>query len=523
MLQVCLTMKNLFTTILFLPWLACTSVQAESKPNIIVILVDDMGFSDLGCYGSEIETPNLDQLAGNGLRFSNFYNTSRCCPTRASLLTGLYSHQAGVGEMMKRTDKPGYLGYLNRNCVTIAEALKPAGYTTLMTGKWHVGEDEGMRPFDRGFDRYWGVLHGGGLYFKETMKLKPERRFFHNNAMIDPPDDLYVTDDFTDRAMEFIDESVKQTKKPFFLYLAHVAPHWPLQAKPEDIAKYKGRYDAGWDVVREKRFGKQKQLEIIPENTLLSPRDPAVKAWSEMPEDKRKDLAHRMEIYAAQIDCIDQNVGKLVAKLKELGQFDNTLILFMSDNGCSSAGGPGGFNQGEKDAPIGTALSYSSAGLEWANVSDTPYRDYKMFTHEGGIASPFIAHWPARISAKGQIRKTVGHVIDVMPTLLEVAGAEYPMQVDGKAIKPYEGMSLVSSFKSDKETAERTLYWEHYGRKAVRRGDWKAVSGDRKTWHLYHLKEDPSELIDLADKEPARLEELKALWQAWAKRCDVLK
>lgn len=516
-------MKNLLTIILLLPWLACSSAYAESKPNIIVILVDDMGFSDLGCYGSEIETPNLDHLAGNGVRFSNFYNTSRCCPTRASLLTGLYSHQAGVGAMMEKTDKPGYLGYLNRNCVTLAEALKPAGYTTLMTGKWHVGDGDGMKPVDRGFDRSWGVLHGGGIYFKETLKLKPERVFYHNADRIEVPDDLYVTDDFTDRAIDFIDESVKQTKKPFFLYLAHIAPHWPLQAKPKDIEKYKGRYDVGWDVVREKRFEKQKQLKIIPENTVLSPRDPAAKAWSEMSEEKRKDLAHRMEIYAAQIDCIDQNVGKLVGKLKDLGQLDNTLILFMSDNGCSAEGGPGGFDQGEKDAPIGTGLSYSSAGLEWANVSDTPYRDFKMFTHEGGIASPFIAHWPAEITSKGEIRKTAGHVIDVMPTLLDVAKADYPKQVDGKEIKPYEGVSLLPSFKSDAAGSERTLYWEHYGRKAVRRGDWKAVSGDRKTWHLYHLKDDPTELIDLAEKEPAKLEEFKEHWQTWAKRCDVLK
>jgi arylsulfatase A-like enzyme len=516
-------MKNLLTTILILTWLACSSAYAESKPNIIVILVDDMGFSDLGCYGSEIDTPNLDQLAGNGLRYSNFYNTSRCCPTRASLLTGLYSHQAGVGAMMEKTDKPGYLGHLNRNCVTLAEALKPAGYKTLMTGKWHVGDGDGMKPVDRGFDHYWGVLHGGGLYFKETMKLKPERKFYENAKQIEPPDDLYVTDDFTDQAIGFIDQSVKESKKPFFLYLAHIAPHWPLQAKPKDIEKYKGRYDVGWDIVREKRFDKQKQLGVIPANTVLSPRDPAAKAWSEMSEEKRKDLAHRMEIYAAQIDCIDQNVGKLIAKLRALGQLDNTLILFMSDNGCSAEGGPGGFDRGEKDAQIGTGLSYSSGGLEWANVSDTPYRNFKMFTHEGGIASPFIAHWPAGITSKGEIRKTVGHVIDVMPTLLDAGGAEYPKQVDSKEIKPYEGISLIPSFKSDTATSERVLYWEHYGKKAVRSGYWKAVSGEKNRWNLYHLKDDPSELNDLADKEPAKLEEFKELWQAWAKRCDVLK
>ncbi|MFN7343272.1 MAG: sulfatase-like hydrolase/transferase, partial [bacterium] len=220
---------------------------------------------------------------------------------------------------------------------------------------------------------------------------------------------------------------------------------------------------------------------------------------------------------------MDQNVGKLIAKLRALGQLDNTLILFMSDNGCSAEGGPGGFDRGEKDAQIGTGLSYSSGGLEWANVSDTPYRNFKMFTHEGGIASPFIAHWPAGITSKGEIRKTVGHVIDVMPTLLDAGGAEYPKQVDSKEIKPYEGISLIPSFKSDTATSERVLYWEHYGKKAVRSGYWKAVSGEKNRWNLYHLKDDPSELNDLADKEPAKLEEFKELWQAWAKRCDVLK
>ena len=493
------------------------------KPNIIVILVDDMGFSDLGCYGSEIETPNLDKLAADGLRFTNFYNTSRCCPTRAALLTGLYSHQAGVGAMMEKSDKPGYLGHLNRNCVTLAEAIKPAGYTTLMAGKWHVGDEVGMKPLDRGFDRYWGVLHGGGVYFKETLQLKPERVFYKDGNPIEAPDDLYVTDDFTDRSMDFIDEAAKEKKKPFFLYLAHIAPHWPLQAKPKDIEKYKGRYDEGWDVVRDKRFAKQKQLGVISDNTVLSPRDPEAKAWDKIPEAKQKDLAHRMEIYAAQVDCIDQNIGKLVAKLKETGQFDNTLILFMSDNGCSAEGGPGGFSQGKKNAPIGTGLSYASVGLEWANVSDTPFSKFKQYTNEGGTATPFIAHWPAGISSKGEKRQSLGHVIDIMPTLLEVSGAEYPKQVDGKDIKPYEGVSLVPYFKSDSAAKERDLFWEHYGRKAVRRGDWKAVSSDRKTWHLYNLKDDPTELNDLSSKEPEKTIQLKELWQTWAKRCDVLK
>jgi len=508
--------------ILLLFLLATVPLVAAEKPNVIVILVDDMGYSDLGCYGSEIDTPNLDALAADGLRFTNFYNTSRCCPTRASLLTGLYSHQAGVGAMTKDEGKPGYRGRLNRECVTLAEVLKPAGYATLATGKWHVGAGKGLNPTDRGFDRFWGIPNGGGVYFKESLKLK-DREFYLNNDPIEPPDDLYVTDDFTDQAISFIDEAVTKTKKPFFLYLAHIAPHWPLQAKPEDIAKYKGRFDEGWDAVREARFEKQKKLGIVAEDGELSPRDPKAKAWNETPEAKRKDLAHRMEIYAAQVDCIDQNVGKLVAKLKELGQFENTLILFLSDNGCSAEGGPGGFSNGEKGAPIGTGLSHASAGLEWANASDTPFRKFKMFTHEGGIATPLIAHWPAGISAKDELRHSAGHVIDIMPTLVEVAGASYPETVDGNAIKPMEGKSLVPVFKSDSAELERDLFWEHLGKKAVRRGDWKAVGSKKGPWELYDLKNDPTETKNLAKKNPEIIAELKSLWQAWAERSNVLK
>jgi len=508
--------------VLFLLLALCSPLLA-ALPNIIVILADDMGYSDLGCYGAEIDTPNLDALAADGLRFTNFYNTSRCCPTRASLLTGLYSHQAGVGAMTKDEGKPGYRGRLNRECVTLAEVLKPAGYATLATGKWHVGNGDGERPPDRGFDRFWGSINGGGFYFKETLKLRPDQLLYAGNVPIEPPDDLYVTDDFTDQAIGFIDEAVTKTKKPFFLYLAHIAPHWPLQAKPEDIAKYKGRYDKGWDVAREARFEKQKTMGIVPENAALSPRDPQAKAWDDMPEAMRKDLAHRMEIYAAQVDSIDQNVGKLVAKLKELGQLENTLILFLSDNGCSAEGGPGGFNRGEKDAPIGTGLSYASAGLEWANVSDTPFRKFKTYTHEGGIATPLIAHWPAGISSAGELRQHVGHVIDLMPTIVEISRASYPETVAGKDIKPMEGESLVPAFKSDSEKLERALFWEHYGKKAVRRGAWKAVSSKKDSWELYDLKNDPTETNNLAAKDPDRTAELKALWQAWAKRCDVLK
>ena len=501
---------------------AIAPLFAAEKPNIIVILVDDMGFSDLGCYGSEIETPHLDSLAGNGLRFTNFHNTSRCCPTRASLLTGLYSHQAGIGHMTDPQPFPGYRGKLNRRCITLAEAVKTAGYATLMTGKWHVGTGKDQESLDRGFDRFWGTPSGGGVYFKEALQIRKDLAFKSGREVIDPPDDMYVTDDFTDRSLDFIDEAVTKTKKPFFLYLAHIAPHWPLQAKPEDISKYEGGYDIGWDAVRERRFAKQKEMGIVPANAELSARDPHAKAWADMPEDKRKDLAHRMAVYAAQVDCIDQNVGKLIAKLKELGQFDNTLILFLSDNGCSSEGDAGGFSRGKKGAPIGSPESYASLGLEWANASDTPFRKFKADTYEGGTATPLIAHWPAGISEKGKLRHQAGHVIDIMPTLVELSGADYPEKAGGKAINPMEGSSLVPVFKTD-STTPRDLFWEHGGNKAVRRGDWKAVTRTDKPWQLYNLAADPTETNDLAKAEPEKASELAALWKTWAKRCDVLE
>ena len=492
--------------------------QAAEKPNIIVILADDMGYSDLGCYGSEIDTPHLDALAASGTRFTRFYNTPRCCPTRATLLTGIYAHQAGIGHMMQNRGVPSYQGYLNDRCVTLAEVLKPAGYATLMSGKWHVGTEPGHWPLDRGFDRYWGTPKGGGVYFKETLALRPDQIFVKDSSPVNVPDDMYVTDSITDHAIEFIDQAVTTRKKPFFLYLAHIAPHYPLQAKPQDIAKYKGKYDIGWDVIRDRRFAKQKELGVIPANTTLSPRDEKSKPWEEVPAAERKKLAHHMEIYAAQVDCIDQNTGRLIAKLKELGQFENTLILFLSDNGCSPEGGPGGFSKGEKGAPVGTGKSYASLGLEWANVCNTPYRKFKADTREGGICSPFIVHGPPSLVKAAAIRHQPAHLIDIMPTLIEIGGASYPTEYKNKAILPMEGRSLVASFQNETNDA-RQLFWEHEGHAAVRDGSWKAVRNTPKAaWQLYDLEKDPTELNDLSTEQPERLKALSASWDAWARR-----
>ena len=508
-----------FTLLLLLGWVS--PLCAATRPNIVVILADDLGWSDLGAYGGEIETPHLDALAKDGVRFTQFYNTARCCPTRAALLTGLAQHQAGIGHMVANDGIPSYQGFLNDRCVTLAEVLKPAGYTTLMTGKWHVGSAPGQWPLDRGFDRFWGTPSGGGVYFKDTLELRKEVFFVSGAERIEPPADLHVTDTFTDRALDFVDEAVTRTKQPFFLYLAHIAPHWPLQAKPADIAKYAGRYDRGWDAVRARSFARQKEMGLVARDAVLGPRDAGAKAWPDLSESARRDLAHRMEIYAAQVDCIDQNVGRLVAKLKARGQFENTLILFLSDNGCSAEGGPGGFNRGVAGAPIGTGRSYASAGLEWANASNTPFRKFKIDTHEGGISTPLIAHWPAGITGRGELRHQAGHVIDLMPTVVELAGATYPATRHNRPIQPAEGRSFAAALTARPAPVARTLFWEHEGHKAVRRGDWKAVAKGRDAWELYDLGSDRAEGHNLATAQPARTRELATLWQEWATRCGV--
>ncbi len=529
-------MKRSVQFIILFSLLLAHPAFTQDRPNIIVILADDMGFADLGCYGSEIETPNLDALAGNGLLYTDFHNTARCSPTRASLLTGVYSHAAGIGHMEGDWDMPGYRGFLNDKCKTIAEVLQPAGYRTLAAGKWHVGSGEGHRPLQRGFDHFWGLAPGGGVYFKETIALRPATVFRKGDEEIEVRDDFYVTDDLTIESIRMIKESVEDNQ-PFFLYLAHVAPHWPLQAKPEDIKKYENVYHVGWDKLRESRFIKQKELGVIPENTILSERDENSKPWAELSPTLQKDLAYRMAVYAAQIDSLDQNVGRLVDELRKLGKLDNTLIMFLSDNGCAPNGGITGYNRGRKGAAIGTALSYASAGVGWANLSDTPFRKFKRYTYQGGLASPFIVHWPAGLKKPG-MRHQTGHVIDLMPTILEVSDVKYP---SGNDLVPMAGQSLVPSFHGAPADS-RTLFWHHDGNRAVRSGEWKAVSsrpgvwfdGDMKVpqrsiasaapqkWYLYNLQSDPTERLNLASQNPQKMTALIDLWEAWAAESNVI-
>lgn len=469
-------------------------------------MADDMGFSDLGCFGSEIDTPNLNSLAAKGIRFTNFYNTARCCPTRAALLTGLYSHQAGIGHMVADMGAPSYQGFLNDRSVTIAEALKPAGYTTLMAGKWHVGENRPHWPTDRGFDRYFGLITGADNYFR------PERQM----ALEDQPwkpapgQKFYMTDAFTDYAVERIGEQAGKAN-PFFLYLAYTAPHWPLHAWPEDIKKYRGRYLKGWDTLREERHARQKKLGVVDPHWAMTPRDTEVPAWESV--QNKDDFDLRMSVYAAQIDRLDQNIGRVLNKLRETGQEENTLIMFLSDNGgCAEEKIRGETLAGA----IGTADSFTSYGKPWANSSNTPFRLYKHWVHEGGIAAPFIAYWPAQIRKGNTFHHSPAHVIDLMATCIDVAGAQYPA---GKI--PLEGKSFAPAFTGKKRDLHDAIFWEHEGNRAVRQGKWKLVSKHPSGWELYDLEADRTELHDLAASQPDRVKSMTSLYDAWAKKCGV--
>ncbi|UCD52695.1 MAG: sulfatase-like hydrolase/transferase [Phycisphaerales bacterium] len=487
----------------------------SDRPNIVLIMADDMGFSDIGCYGGEIETPNLDRLARDGLRFTQFYNTARCCPTRAALMTGLYSHQAGIGHMVGNHGHPAYQGYLNRHCVTIAEVLKSAGYQTLMTGKWHVGNRPGRWPHDRGFDRFYGSNTSTGSYFG-IHDDSYDRRLILDDKEVEPPAGWYATDAYTDYAIDFV-KTAGQTDQPFFLYTAYTAPHWPLHALPDDIAKYRGKYRQGWDVLRSQRRERMIELGLVERRWALPPR--GGKPWESLAAEKRDEMDLRMAVYAAMVDRMDCNIGRLVKTLKEIGAFDNTLILFLSDNGGCAEGGLWGFNR--EGEPIGSPQSYASYGLCWANASDTPFKRYKKWTHEGGIATPLIAHWPRIIQRQGKLVHEPGHVIDIMATCCDVTGATYPRTYGGHAITPLEGKSLLPLLKGNDRKGHDAIFWEHEGNRAVRQGKWKLVAAHREPWELYDLEADRTELHNLAERFPEKVSELKSLYRSWAKRCGV--
>ena len=521
-------LKSLFSLIVILISIRCSTPSEENEdrpPNILVIMADDMGYSDLGCYGSEITTPNLDQLARNGIRFRSFYNAARCCPSRAALLTGLYPHEAGMGGMVSSIDAnpdPGpYQGFLNNRCVTMAEVLKGAGYNTYMSGKWHVGEKAEYWPRKRGFDRYFGLISGGSSYY-EIIKNQPlVRQMALDDTPWEPPaEGFYMTDAISDFAVSFLDEHfASQQPQPFFMYLAYTAPHWPLHALPEDIQKYEGIYDTGWEALREERYKNMLAQGIIDSTYLLSPQSVDIPTWQDVED--QEEWVRRMTVYAAMIDRMDQGIGRVVDALQAYQAFENTLIIFLSDNGGSDEN-ISGRNLHNPEVPIGERGSYAAYREPWANVSNTPFRKYKKWTHEGGISTPFIMHWPAGTQRSGELETNYAHIVDIMATCVDVAGATYPETFQGNVIKSMRGQSLRWALEDENRSATPTLYWEHFGHKAVRQGNWKLVSSPTDhPWELYNLEQDPAELNDLSADHPDKVEELTALYQQWADEVGV--
>ncbi|MFN8354390.1 MAG: arylsulfatase [Spirosomataceae bacterium] len=503
--------------------------QTPQKPNIILVMVDDMGYSDLGAYGSEIQTSNIDKLAYGGLRLKEFYNNSICAPTRASLLTGQYPHKAGVGYFDVNLGLPPYQGFLNKESLTFGEVLKQAGYSTLLSGKWHVGNDSLAWPKQRGFDRFYGVIGGGANYFNAD-PLPLGRKYpvviLEDNQRQNPkPNSYYFTDEITNHALKFLDEQSKE-QKPFFLYLAYTAPHWPLQALPEDIAKYRGKYDAGWDVLRKERLARQVKLGIITQKQAdaAAIRDADVPDWDNLTFEEKQLWKAKMEVYAAVLDRADQGIGKLLDKLKELKKDDNTLIVFISDNGAPAEdvahyGNRAGNNKG----PVGTAGSFESQGKNWSYVSNTPFRSFKSFAYEGGISSPLIAWFPAKIKA-GSIAKGTAHLIDLAPTFYELAGVKYPDSYDNVKTNPLPGKSLTNLFFNGQElNREQPIFWERAGNRAVRKGKWKLVSiYPSYTWELYDIEADRGENQNVANRNSLVVDELSKLYFEWAHQNGVV-
>lgn len=513
-----------------------------ARPNILLILADDMGYSDIGCYGAEIRTPVLDELAAQGVRFTQGYNCARCCPSRAAILTGLYPHRAGVGGMVGDNGHPGYRGFIRADVPTVAERLRDTGYTTWMSGKWHCGGQYAVDrpaqwrvagdathplPTQRGFERYYGILHGAGSYFDPTTLMEQERFV----PLSELPDDYYLTEELGRRAASFI--AASDNDQPFFGYLAFTAPHWPLHAPEADIAPYRGRYHGGWDALRRDRLQRLVARGLFPASQALSARDPAAPAWDTVPDPAWQ--AELMAVYAAQVTAMDRAIGYAVDALRRTGRQQNTLIVFLSDNGgCAEFlredGEPGkwpecyslptktgtrcqvGNNRARRPGPAETFMSYE---LPWANASNTPFRKFKAWTHEGGISTPLICAWPAGMPA-GAIRHSPVHLIDLAATFCALAGA-VPDGLDGVDLLPTATGAALAP------TRAAPLAWEHYGHAALRDGDWKLVrAGQSAPWELYDLARDRIEEHDLAAQQPAVVARLQAAWQVWADRCGVL-
>ena len=487
---------------LLLPQISCTPSegQTESPPNIVLIMADDMGYSDLGCYGSEIRTPHLDQLASEGMQMLQFYNTAKCTETRATLLTGLHFQQT---DNLNQSD----------NNVTIAEALQESGYQTIMSGKWHLGNwaEEVDTPNKRGFNEYFGFLCGAVNFFTGRNYRDDVNYMRRNSKVFEAPEEFYTTDAFTDFALEQVSAATQQDK-PFFLYLAHNAPHYPLQAPEENIAKYRGKYNIGWDSLRLQRLQRMKELGIVDAEQPLAPRDTLAPAWDELTADQQRKEAELMEVYAGMVDRLDQQIGRLVNHIDSLGVTDNTLIVFLSDNG----GCPFDANRAPL-VPPGPEESDRTYDTEWAQVSNTPFRKYKQWIHEGGIATPMIIRWPNKIEA-GSRSAQPGQLVDFMPTFLAAAGVDYPEQYANRTVLPMEGISLLPAWQGEQITRDQPLFWEYRGSRAVRDGDWKLVAQRGDTWELYNLANDRAELNDLIDQQSERAQNMIAAYEQWAER-----
>lgn len=505
-------MKNIIVILTVFLLTACqTSVstedQSSSPPNVILILADDMGWSDLGCYGSEVQTPNLDRLAREGIRFTQVYNTSKCFPSRACLLTGQYSQRTGYNKGYKQP---------MRNTLTLGELFKMADYATLWSGKHHSTE----LPTTRGFDHYSGLFEGACNHFNpgqqrpgegKPAQKRPDRPWVLDGKVLQPytPEKgFYTTDAFTDYALEWLDQQ-KQKDNPFFLYLAYTAPHDPLMAWPEDIAKYRGKYRKGYEAIRRQRFEKQKAMGLLPPDYPIS--KSMHQAWETLSEAEKDTADLKMAVYAAMIDRLDQNIGRVISKVEELNAMDNTLILFVSDNGASAEV----VNLDDYGA-IGTLTRWTSLGPDWANVSNTPLRYYKNWSHEGGIKTPMIAHWPRGIQEAGRLATTPLHFIDFMATFVDLLKVDYPAQFNEKRLNTLDGLSFLPVLMGDTINREQPLYWEWAKGRAIREGDWKAVAREEQ-WELYNLKDDPVEATDLAENHPEKLEQLKGKYNLWAK------
>ena len=531
--------------------------HAAERPNILIILGDDIGYTDIGCFGGEIQTPNIDSLAKTGVRFTQFYNTSRCCPTRAALLTGLYPHQAGVGHMMVDRGYEGYRSNLNKNCATIAEVLRASGYRTYMCGKWHLTHFDGPKddrsnwPIQRGFEKFYGTLRGYGSFYDPSGLCRQNTFITPENDPEYKPKQFYYTDALSDNAVRYIQQHNEESpNKPFFMYLAYTAAHWPMHALEKDIDKYRGKFSEGYEPVRKARYENLKKLGLIDPSWALTKTEGN---WDDV---KRKNWESRCkEVFNAMVDNMDQGIGRVLAELKKQGRLDNTLIFYLNDNGgCAedmgrrpAEGQPQGLHKMNPDElqlqtkpPMqtrdghlvktgagvmpGPADTYIAYGKNWANVSNTPFREYKHWVHEGGISTPLIAHWPAGIPKKriGGIEKQSGHVIDLMATCVDVAQAKYPTTQNGEKIKPMEGVSLLPALKGESLQRKNPIFWEHESNRAVRDGKWKLVSKGGYPWELYDMEKDRTELHDLAAKEPKRVQEMAAAWDTWAARANVL-